>query len=422
MASRMARIKSAVAFAFGAHTIGIRAVLIETHESEGQNLLMEQVSRQTGDFRNASLLQTGPVETVKWPVDYESKGAVEKLNFLWDQTLRLKDLSGGWPSVSDSIWMIDRYSPWRWDVVAHPGMLPSDNFQDLPSPAVLASGPRLGPDHIPKTKLIHSVGVVAKVKFNWLPAARKYTGSFRGAEHAIARFSSAAEPSGGQCTPALAVKVLRNGKPSGNFMAMHKLDATDDLNFFAHPLATHVPTVHSSTPVKLLVSRFSKALSNYNFEEHDGYPSMIGLKDFAAVEESGREVPLADRKAPWVLYFEPKKAVKDLYGTLDVDATTGLKGFGGRPANLAANQALYDVFALENPGSYMQPEKIGELVFLDGLFKSRFGDEHLLFKHVFMENEELKQPYASAWKTVSPDAPGECGYNDCAEVIRSHLS
>jgi hypothetical protein len=292
----------------------------------------------------------------------------------------------------------------------------------MPSAAVMASGPRLGLKAVSKTKLIHSVGVVAKVKFNWLPAARKYTGSFRGAEHAIARFSSAAAPSGGKCTPALAVKVLRNGKPSGNFMAMHKLDATDDLNFFAHPLATHVPTVHSSIPVKLLVSRFSKALSNYNFKKHDGYPSMIGLKDFAAVEQNGTEVPLADRKAPWVLYFEPKKAVKDLYGTLDVDATTGLKGFGGRPANLAANQALYDVFALENPGSYMQPEKIGELVFLDGLFKSRFGDEHLLFKHVFMENEELKQPYASAWKTVSPDAPGECGYNDCAEVIRSHLS
>ena len=91
-----------------------------------------------------------------------------------------------------------------------------------------------------RTKYIHSVGTHGKVKF--VPKSNKYTGIFKGANHGIVRFSSAAKPdaNGGQpLAPGMGLKFLRDGKDSANLVAMFSVEGQpNDWNFFSNDFTT----------------------------------------------------------------------------------------------------------------------------------------------------------------------------------------
>ena len=71
-----------------------------------------------------------------------------------------------------------------------------------------------------RTKYIHSVGAVGKVKFLPEPG-NKYSGIFKGANYGLVRFSSAAAPSKSQpLAPGLGLKFLRDGTDSANLVSM----------------------------------------------------------------------------------------------------------------------------------------------------------------------------------------------------------
>jgi hypothetical protein len=77
-----------------------------------------------------------------------------------------------------------------------------------------------------RTKYIHSVGTVGKVKFV-SSGSHPFTGIFKGASHGIVRLSSAAEPSltGSQpLAPGIGLKFLRDGMDSSNLVAMFSVD------------------------------------------------------------------------------------------------------------------------------------------------------------------------------------------------------
>jgi len=61
-----------------------------------------------------------------------------------------------------------------------------------------------------RKKLIHSVGVVGKVKFNAVD--NKYDGIFKGADNGIIRFSSAVKPdeTSQPLAPGMGLKFLRD--------------------------------------------------------------------------------------------------------------------------------------------------------------------------------------------------------------------
>jgi hypothetical protein len=75
-----------------------------------------------------------------------------------------------------------------------------------------------------RTKYIHSVGTVGKVKFI---AAKdsKYSGVFAGHDNGLVRLSSAAAPSESQpLAPGMGLKFLRDGQDSANLVAMFGVD------------------------------------------------------------------------------------------------------------------------------------------------------------------------------------------------------
>ena len=72
-----------------------------------------------------------------------------------------------------------------------------------------------------RRKLIHSVGVVAKAKFV-SNGEHSYTGLFKGSDYGLVRLSSAAAPSAtNPLIPGMAVKFLRDGIDSANFVSMN---------------------------------------------------------------------------------------------------------------------------------------------------------------------------------------------------------
>merc|ERR1711939_1041972 len=91
----------------------------------------------------------------------------------------------------------------------------------------LSSTGHLNSDQFPegRLKLIHSVGWVSKIKFDWNDAAKKYSGQFQpgNADYGICRFSSATPPTKDATGPGISVKLLRDGVASGNFVSMYDL-------------------------------------------------------------------------------------------------------------------------------------------------------------------------------------------------------
>ena len=86
-----------------------------------------------------------------------------------------------------------------------------------------------------RTKFIHSVGAVGKVKF--VPAqGNQYTGVLRGADYGLIRLSSAAKPSSSSpLGPGMGLKFLRDGVDSANLVSMFSVDGQPgDWDFFSN--------------------------------------------------------------------------------------------------------------------------------------------------------------------------------------------
>jgi len=92
-----------------------------------------------------------------------------------------------------------------------------------------------------RRKLIHSVGDHAKIKIQWTPN-NGYTGAFAEKESiGIVRCSSATAPTAQNNAPGFGLKIFRDGVPSGNLVAMWRLQGQDNTtNFFEHDFSNHV--------------------------------------------------------------------------------------------------------------------------------------------------------------------------------------
>ena len=90
-----------------------------------------------------------------------------------------------------------------------------------------------------RTKYIHSVGVVGKVKLVLDSSANNaYTGLFQGADQGLIRLSSALQPSttdlSAPLSPGMGLKFLRDNQDSGNLVAMKSVNGQPgNWNYFA---------------------------------------------------------------------------------------------------------------------------------------------------------------------------------------------
>lgn len=218
----------------------------------------------------------------------------------------------------------------------------------------------------PRKKFIRPVGVVAPVAFRSY-GNHSYTGIFKGSELGIVRLSLSLEPKD-SFAPGIALKFLRENKPSANFFGFTNFEgqSCSEKNFFKYDMYTNVPPATGSA--KLVPDKFRQA---------SGCHQMVGLSDVAD-EFNGQEPNF-----PFDITFS---------GIPDVEFSCGDKGAAGW-ANLGKLQKgsrLMELKASWFPGYAAKP--IGELILLDSLTTSKFGDEQLFFRHQRKEEDFAIHP------------------------------
>ena len=124
-----------------------------------------------------------------------------------------------------------------------------------------------------RNKYIHSVGVVAKCKFQ-SSGQHPFTGIFEGADHGIVRLSVAQEPNKDvqNIAPGIALKFMRDGLESVSLVSMYSVDGQPSWNFFANDLTSHIPDAKSKSLWPL----------EQAFHRATDYITATGLSDFAA--------------------------------------------------------------------------------------------------------------------------------------------
>lgn len=205
-----------------------------------------------------------------WSADYLKKSAKSKMVDLWTMISSTQGLSA-----------------------TPPGNI-AGAFVESMKPTMEAAGDAMpnGALYGTRTKYIHAVGVVGKVKFV-SDRNNAYTGIFKGAESGLIRLSSAATPSKSQpLAPGFGLKFLRDGRDSANLVAMYDLEGQpNEWNFFAHDFTNHVQP-KDSTVIKIGSAKFATATK---------YVTEVGLSDFAKYEANGAQA--AQKSYPFELKF-----------------------------------------------------------------------------------------------------------------------
>lgn len=223
-----------------------------------------------------------------------------------------------------------------------------------------------------RTKYIHSVGVVGKVKF--VPTkANTYSNAMGGSDYGLIRLSSAAAPTadGSQpLAPGLGLKFLRDGMDSANLVAMYGVAGTPgDWNFFSKDFYNHIGAA-TGAALEAVAYKFSSATS---------YIQEVALKDMAQSDTY-----------PFSLRFVPHSDVHSLFPT---ELTGAPMMYVDQLQTVPAGSTLYDVMAYDKPQELGGVEtNIGSLV-LDGvLTSSKWGDQNLFFRHEKMDDDLKAHP------------------------------
>jgi hypothetical protein len=179
----------------------------------------------------------------KFGDSYEKKTAAAKEAELWKEITANQETYGWYRAASVATIFAEPMAPsLQWV---------GDTFQDG------LFGPR--------KKLIHSVGSVAKVKFQPVANHEGYTGIFQGALHGLLRMSLAKQPDPSKTTaqgaydnfaPGFGLKFLRDDRSSANLVAMYGVDGQDSWNFFKNDFSNHI-SEPVGTAQKILAKKFA---------------------------------------------------------------------------------------------------------------------------------------------------------------------
>lgn len=207
-------------------------------------------------------------------------------------------------------------------------------------------------------KPIHTYGSVAPVRLVVDPSS-PYTGLLgSGAEHGFVRLSLAKKPGDDGCVPGMAVKLMVDGQPSVNFVAMYSLDGQPSNDFFANDFSNTVPKPEGAV-LKLLERLFTVATRD---------ATKVSVAHLAGVDARGQAV--AQPNAPERLVLRPGRELPQFSSQLH-DVRDDF-------AKIEPGSTLYEVFAVRSDGG---ETRIGALQTTDRFVASRFGDESLFFNH-----------------------------------------
>jgi len=308
---------------------------------------------------------------------YQASSAANKLSIIMDKLEATKGQSGKYPSSFDLLGIFSDST----------SMDTSLQFQS---------------DELPegRPKYIHSVGTVARVKFE-SSGNHQYTGVFEGSDTGIVRLSSAvdqdkaaeydpSQANGKSLAPGFGLKFLRDGMKSCNLVAMYHVDGQSSHNFFKETFTNQIGVPgEGSAPTNTLAQKFATA------ESGEGWVGKVGLSDMALSGQDGK--PAADPNYPFYLEFVPTSEVSNLFPD-DYSGTY----FTDQLATLKSGTVLWDVRAIEKPGA--AAVSIGSLVMTSDMFKSTWGDEHLFFQHQAWP-EDLTLPQGELWMSQTDQWP-----------------
>lgn len=257
-----------------------------------------------------------------------AKPAAHKLDDIWEQVLQ---------DTTPAMWLPDAISLTRlfWQ-----GMNSTFDCAD----DVLPAG---------KTKIIHSVGVVAKVALR-SSGDHPYTGLFTGADYGLLRMSTAKRPTAARIYPAMGLKLFRSGATSGNALFLVAATGQDSCQFGQFNLSTMV--ANSTTPfMRLLDMKLSTSGS---------VPTRNSLWRLASEDQAGHSVSTPRVPHHLVLKFSHPVFACD----------------GKLAENFMAERNLeLSLFAVDQPGSAAL--RIGELELQSTFTTSKFADTRLFFSH-----------------------------------------
>jgi len=216
----------------------------------------------------------------------------------------------------------------------------------------------------------------------------RWTTLFTGSQHVIIRMSLAKQPDPQQLqtAPGIGLKFLRDGVASGNMVAMFSVDGQQSWNFFKNNFTNHIPALTSPSLIPLGI-KFATATRNVQ---------QVGLSDMARYDQTGAEV--SSPSYPFSLNFVPTGEISfpDEY----------VQPFTTDLMSIPSGAVLYKVFALDKPVELGGSEtEIAELVLTSSPTTSRWGDQHLFFRHQTVEDDTALQPswsqYLEQWDSLS---------------------
>ncbi|KAI3636662.1 hypothetical protein MIR68_005351 [Amoeboaphelidium protococcarum] len=236
-----------------------------------------------------------------------------------------------------------------------------------------------------RDKLIHTQGVVAKIRWEPVASQYNYTGLFAsGAQYGLLRFSSGTKPSQSSILPAAAVKLFRDNIKSANFMAMFTLDGQESLNFFKNNFTSHVP-IPKSAALKLLVAKFKQG---------SNLARCLGLSDLATFDQGGKRVD--EPMFPFEVSLVPSKKVAEVAERVELALNeVNWKDQFTQQSNdqMSPNRVLYHVYARDSPRGEFNAH-IANIVLTSYFTTSEFGDKKLFFQHQrFEEDMDLRGDY-----------------------------
>lgn len=218
-----------------------------------------------------------------------------------------------------------------------------------------------------RPKVIHAKGAVAGVQLVTVDRS-PYTGLLApapdGGATGLLRMSLVAKVDRkASFTPALALKLLVDGQPSADVLAMnHTVGQGRDFNLFSNTMTNDLSSTHSEL-------RLAQRLMSRLFERISHQPRRMVSSHLAERTSDGGDVD--DPRAPQRLIFEPTTQARELFrGRADVDFRLVL-------AEVPAGTELYTVTGVEGDGR----EPIG-VVRTTTSFVSSDGGDRLYFRHV----------------------------------------
>lgn len=288
------------------------------------------------------------------PNNYESMKACDKQNILWDRILN--------SSYKDK-----------------PDFRKFGLFQLIAMSAqeVSIKGKRQS-DFAPSgwKKYIHGRGSIAKIKV--IPKSEKYTGVFQGAECGLLRLSLTYKPKKSRpVAPGLALKILRDGIPSGNISALLSLAGQElDYNFFKNALSNIIPLSHE----------FGQKIVHRIFKKATKYPEEILANDLAQFDAHGETVQTVS--SPRQIFFVPhsdlkfkseEHDVRDDFAT--IPAGTTIYQIYAVPEKYESFNYVDDYSIEKIPQILSEAEPIADIVTTSEFVSSEFGDEGIFFRH-----------------------------------------